>query len=341
MKTIFSAIQLGHKPTRFLSRGNIVDYPDQPERARILLDAARASGASVHASRSFDQQHLAAVHKWRYLEFLEKGYKAWKRGKGAFEEIMPSARPIEKPARYPRDIVGKAGWHLADFSCPVTEETWRVARASANTALTAAHLVSEGEGAVYALCRPPGHHAYDERAGGFCYLNNTAIAAQYLRQHHDRVAILDVDVHHGNGTQGIFYSRGDVLTISVHADPKRFFPFYYGYESERGRGDGAGHNINIPLPVKSDDDIWVGAVEYAVERVQEYAPGALVIALGLDAHESDPLQGGAMTTPGFRRIASAITKLNLPTVIVQEGGYLNDALGDNLTSFMRGFEIGL
>lgn len=341
MKTIFSALQLGHKPTRYLSRGNIVDFPDQPERVRVLLEAARSAGGSVHATRSFDQQHLAAVHKWRYLEFLEKGYRSWKRGKGAFEEVMPSARPIEKPARYPRDIVGRAGWHLADFSCPIVEDTWRVACASANTALTATQLVADGEGVAYALCRPPGHHAYVERAGGFCYLNNSAIAAQYLRQHHDRVAILDVDVHHGNGTQGIFYERGDVLTVSVHADPKKFYPFFYGYEGERGRGEGAGYNLNIPLPVKSDDEIWVGAVEYAVERVQDYQPGALVIALGLDAHEKDPLQGGAMTTVGFRRVASTIRKLDLPTVIVQEGGYLSDALGENLVSFLRGFESGL
>ena len=340
MKTIFSALQLGHQPTRFLARGNIVEFPDQPERARRLLEAARAAGSKVHASRSFDQQHLAAVHKWRYLEFLEKAHKSWKRGKGAFDEVMPSIRPVEKPSRYPRDIVGRAGWHMMDFSCPIVEDTWRVARASANTALTAAQLVTEGEPVVYALCRPSGHHAYEERAGGFCYLNNTAIAAQFLRAKYDRVAILDVDVHHGNGTQSIFYARGDVFTISIHSDPKKFYPFYYGYESERGRRKGAGLNLNLPVPVKSDDDIWAGAVEYAVEQIIDFEPGALVIALGLDAHESDPLQGGAMTTAGFRRISSAIASLGLPAVIVQEGGYLNDALGDNLVSFLRGFETG-
>jgi acetoin utilization deacetylase AcuC-like enzyme len=341
MKTIFSAIQLGHTPKRFMVRGNIVEFPDQPERARRLLEAVRAAGSSVHAARHHDQQYLAAVHKWRYLEFLEKAHKSWKRGKGAFEEVMPSMRPVETPARYPRDIVGRAGWHMMDFACPIVEDTWRVVRASANTALTAAHLVIEGDSVVYALCRPSGHHAYAERAGGFCYINNAAITAQYLRDKWDRVAVLDIDVHHGNGTQSIFYERDDVFTVSVHTDPKRFYPFFYGYETERGRGKGKGYNLNIPLPAKSDDDVWAGAVEYAVERITDFQPGALVLSLGLDAHENDPLQGGSVTTPGFRRMASVITRLKLPTVIVQEGGYHSDDLGDNLISFLRGYETGL
>lgn len=334
MKAIFSAVQLGHKPERFLSRGHIVDYPDKPERLRILLDGARSAGAEVHAARGFENHHIAAVHKTRYLRFLEGAHKRWHRPKGAFNEVMPSARPVERPARYPRHIMGRAGWHLADFSCPIVEDTWKVARASADTALTAAAMVAEGDPVVYALCRPPGHHAYQERAGGFCYLNNTAIAAQYLRDSYDRVAILDIDVHHGNGTQGIFYRRDDVLTISVHADPKNYYPYFYGYDSERGNGAGRGFNFNIPLPIKSGDQVWAGAIEYAVNLIDEYAPGALVLALGLDAHEADPLQGGAVTTAGFAHFASIISQLEVPTVVVQEGGYMSDALGDNLVSFL-------
>ncbi len=338
MKSIFSGAQLGHEPSRFLSRGNIVDFPDVPDRARRLLEGVRKAGADVHAARGFDRQHFAAVHSWRYLEFLEKAWRAWKRGKGAFNEVMPSLRPVEKLARYPRDIVGRAGWHMMDFSCPILEDTWKVARASANTALTAADLIAEGETLAYALCRPPGHHAYKERAGGFCYLNNTAIAAQYLRGHYERVAVLDVDVHHGNGTQSIFYDRADVLTVSVHADPKKFYPFYYGYETQRGKGDGTGFNMNVPVPVKSDDYVWAGAVEYALERIDDYEPGALVIALGLDAHEADPLQGGAVTTEGFGRMAKLIAGVACPKLVVQEGGYLNDHLADNLAAFLRGLQ---
>ena len=340
MKAVFSALQLQHSPTRFLARGAIVDYPESPERARILLKGARKAGAQVHATRGFEDEHIAAVHSGRYLRFLATAFRKWNRVKGAFPEVMPSIRPVERPAHYPRDIVGRAGWHLMDFSCPVTEKTWGAVRASANTALTAAELVAGGQPVAYALCRPPGHHAYAERAGGFCYLNNTALAAEYLRRSFARVAVLDIDVHHGNGTQSIFYSRDDVLTVSVHADPAKFYPFYYGYEDQLGSGSGKGFNLNVPVPVKSDDEVWLGAVQHAVEAVGEYDPGALVIALGLDAHESDPLKGGGMTTEGFSRLARAIAALKRPSVIVQEGGYQADVLADNLASFLGTYEAG-
>jgi acetoin utilization deacetylase AcuC-like enzyme len=340
MKAVFSAVQLQHAPSRFLSRGHIVDYPESPERARILLKGARQAGARIHASRSFAAAHVEAIHTRRYLKFLAEAFRKWVRPKGAFPEVMPSLRPVEHPARYPRHITGRAGWHMMDFSCPITETTWQAVCASADTALTAADLVAGGQPAAYALCRPPGHHAYGDRAGGFCYLNNTALAAEYLRHAHERVAILDIDVHHGNGTQAIFYARSDILTVSVHADPARFYPFYYGYESQRGRGPGNGFNLNIPVPVRSDDEVWLGAVHYAAEAIAQYAPGALVIALGLDAHESDPLKGGAMTTDGFARLARVIAGLSLPTVIVQEGGYQSAVLADNLAGFLGTYEAG-
>jgi len=340
MKAVFSAVQLQHAPSRFLARGHIVDYPESPDRARILLDGARKVGASIQAPHSFDDLHVMAIHSRRYLKFLAGAFARWSRPKGAFPEVMPSLRPVERPARYPLHITGQAGWHLMDFSCPVTEQTWEAVRTSADTALTAAHLVAGGEPMAYALCRPPGHHAYADRAGGFCYVNNTALAAEYLRGTHERVAILDMDVHHGNGTQSIFYTRADVLTVSVHADPARFYPFYYGYQSQRGSRAGKGFNLNLPLPVRSNDDAWFAAVEQAIEAVGEFAPGALVIALGLDAHESDPLKGGAMTTGGFARLARAIAGLNLPSVIVHEGGYQTDILAENLASFLGAYEAG-
>jgi acetoin utilization deacetylase AcuC-like enzyme len=205
-------------------------------------------------------------------------------------------------------------------------------------AATAAQLVLEGEDAAYALCRPPGHHAYRDLAGGFCFLNNSAIAAAQLRLRHERVAILDVDVHHGNGTQGIFYERGDVLTVSIHADPASFYPFVWGYAHERGAGAGLGANLNIPLPIGTGDDGYLRALNAAQAMIEAFAPGALVVALGLDASEHDPLAGLAVTTDGFRRIGQAIARLGLPTVLVQEGGYLSDILGTNLTATLAGFE---
>jgi acetoin utilization deacetylase AcuC-like enzyme len=254
---------------------------------------------------------------------------------------MPSLRPLVSYDRIPDHILGRAGTFLMDFACPITALTWKSAQASAFTALTAADLVIKGEPVAYALCRPPGHHAYRNRASGFCYLNNTAIAAERLRSKYDRVAIIDVDVHHGNGTQSIFYRRDDVLTVSIHADPSAFYPFYWGYEEETGERAGEGFNLNIPVPVKASDEIWLAAVAKAVERIARFAPGALVVALGLDAHEADPLQGGGVTSAGFERVAERIARLNLPSVLVQEGGYLTDDLADNLAMFLTGFEGGL
>jgi len=171
-----------------------------------------------------------------------------------------------------------------------------------------------------------------------CFLNNSAVAAAQLRLKHERVAILDVDVHHGNGTQGIFYERADVLTVSIHADPAFFYPFVWGYAHERGAGPGLGANLNIPLPKGTGDDDYIKAIGEAEKTIRSFAPGALVIALGLDASEHDPLAGLAVTTDGFRRIGAAIARFGLPTVFVQEGGYLSDILGANLTAALGGFE---
>lgn len=341
MKTVFAAAQLGHAPSRFLSLGNIVDYPDAPERARRLLSGARTAGAQICAARNYDSALLETVHQRRYLRFLARAFEDWSALPGSGPELMPSLRPLVDYERRPKHILAHAGIFLMDFACPITAETWRSAQASAFTALTAADLVLKGEPVAYALCRPPGHHAYRNRASGFCYLNNSAIVAERLRSNHERIAILDIDVHHGNGTQSIFYDRSDVLTVSIHADPSMFYPFYWGYEEETGEGPGEGFNLNIPVAVKSSDDVWLAAVGRAVERVAGFAPGALVVALGLDAHEADPLQGGALTTAGFERIAEAIGKLHLPTVLVQEGGYLTDDLADNLAMFLTCFEGGL
>ena len=175
-------------------------------------------------------------------------------------------------------------------------------------------------------------------AGGHCFLNNTAIAAQHLRAVHDRVAILDIDVHHGNGTQAIFYDRPDVLTVSVHADPSRFYPFFWGYAHERGEGAGEGANLNLPFPVGADDDAYVAAVAASAATICAFAPGILVVALGLDASADDPFGGAKVTPAGFGRAGEVIARLGLPTVFVQEGGYMSDLLGDNLAAVLGGFE---
>jgi acetoin utilization deacetylase AcuC-like enzyme len=228
---------------------------------------------------------------------------------------------------------------MADASCPIAESSWESACWSAWSSVEAADTVLRGAREAYALCRPPGHHAFADMAGGFCYLNNTAIAAERLARAGNRVAVLDVDLHHGNGTQAIFYAREDVLTISLHADPVRFYPFFWGHANERGEGRGTGYNLNLPLPRGTKDDGYLAALEQGLARIRAFAPDALVVALGLDAFEGDPFGGLAISTEGYGRMAQAIGKaLAMPAILVQEGGYLCEALGANLTAFLAGFE---
>ena len=228
-------------------------------------------------------------------------------------------RAIPRPI--PRALAGRAGWHQADLAaCPIGPGTWDAALASSEVAATAADMVLAGERHAYALCRPPGHHAYADMAGGFCFLNNTAIAAQRLRAAHQRVAVLDVDVHHGNGTQGIFYERADVLTISIHADPADYYPYFWGHAHDTGEGAGKGFNLNLPQPLGSPDVPWLAAGDQALARIAEFAPTALVVALGLNASESDPLQSLKVTGAGFHAMARKIAGLDLLTVLVQEAG---------------------
>ena len=266
-------------------------------------------------------------------------WERWQQLDGASEEVMPNVHPFPgQPFTYPDSLVGQAGYHMGDMACSIGRHTWHAATWSAHVATHAAQLVLDGERAAYALCRPPGHHAYADRANGFTYLNNAAIAAQHLRQRHARVAILDIDVHHGNGTQGIFWRRRDVLTISLHGDPHFCTPFFTGHAHEMGAAEGLGYNLNLPLARGTQDEGFLAALATALATIRAYAPGALVVALGLDAHEHDPYQALAVSTPGFARILGEIARLGLPTVLVQEGGYLSEDLGPNLASALGGFE---
>ena len=246
--------------------------------------------------------------------------------------------PDRRDCVYPRSPIGRAGYHLGDTACPIAAETWTAVRASAHAAVAAAREVAAGAPHAYALCRPPGHHAFSDMAGGFCYLNNAAIAAQALRERHTRVAVLDIDLHHGNGTQGIFYHRDDVLTLSVHVDPNDFYPYFWGHAAERGAGPGRGYNLNVPLPLGAGDDAFLGALEVALARMEAFCPGAVVLSLGLDASAADPFGGLAVSGDGFARIGARLGALAWPVALVQEGGYLSDVLGDNLYRFLAAFE---
>jgi acetoin utilization deacetylase AcuC-like enzyme len=281
---------------------------------------------------------IAALHTAEYIAFLRNIYMRWRRIEGAGAEVIPNIHPATRSDSYPKSAVGQAGYHQADTACPIAEGTFEAAYWSAQTAIAAADEIAGGDRAAYALSRPPGHHAFADLAGGFCFFNNSAIAAERLLRAGKRPAILDIDVHHGNGTQGIFYRRSDVLTVSIHADPARFYPFFWGHAQERGEDEGLGCNLNLPLERGTDDEHYLAALDTAFERISAFGADALVVALGLDAHVDDPFRGLAVTTPGFARIGAAIAGLGLPTLFVQEGGYLSDALGDNLTHVLQGFQ---
>lgn len=336
MKAVYHSAQALHNPEFFLVKGKTQSSTEQPERAQRLLAGLDRCGIQVLTPRDFGAGPRASVHEPRYLEFLKTAHSQWSTLPNASAEVISNIHPLRYPGNYPDGIIGRAGWHMADTACPLGAHTWEAACASANSALTATQLVLDGDHLSYSLCRPPGHHAFADMAGGFCFLNNAAIAAQHARGSHNRVAILDVDVHHGNGTQGIFYQRSDVLTVSIHADPHHFYPFFWGHANERGENEGEGFNLNLPLPMMSEDDVFLLTLEKALDEIARFAPDFLVVALGLDASEADPLRGLSVTNDGFKRVGQTIAGTGYPTVFIQEGGYLSDVLSDNLAAVLTG-----
>jgi acetoin utilization deacetylase AcuC-like enzyme len=338
MKAVFTDLHKGHDPKRFILRGKFAQGEERPERAERLMAGLKAGQHDLVPAEVFGQGPRLGVHSVDYLRFLEEAATEWKTLADASDEVLGNVHPVRRQGTMPASLTGRAGWYMQDMACGIGPDTWTAASSATDVAVTAAELVIEGERAAYALCRPPGHHAYRDMAGGHCFINNTAVAAQHLRSVHDRVAVLDIDIHHGNGTQAIFYDRPDVLTISVHADPARFYPFFWGYAHERGEGAGEGANLNLPIPVGSGDDAYVAAVEASARTILAFAPGTLVVALGLDASADGPFGGAKVTADGFRRAGEAIARLGLRTLFVQEGGYLSDQLGPNLTAVLGGFE---
>lgn len=340
MKAYLDPRQAVHDPGHFMANGTRLPNPEVPARIAILRKGAEAAGCVFDAPQDHGHGPIAAIHSAEYLTFLRTIYPRWQRIPDAGPEVIPNIHPANRTDGYPKSAIGQAGFHQADTACPIGPDTWLSAYWSAQAALSAAQDVATGARAAYALCRPPGHHAFADLAGGFCFLNSAAIAGQALLTRGLRPAILDIDVHHGNGTQGIFYDRADVLTVSLHADPARFYPFFWGHAQERGAGAGLGANLNLPLPRGTDDSGFRAALATALTRISGFGADVIVVALGLDAHEDDPFQGLRVTTPGFRAIAADIAALGLPLVLVQEGGYVSNALGANLTSFLTSISAG-
>ena len=335
MKVFHDSRQRLHDPKFRLEDGKVVLNPDRPERVDMLLAGAKAAGLDFREPADHGMAPLAAVHKPRYLLYLQTIHARRKAERPEIEEVVPTRFCRDPAALYSVSADAQIGFHNADTSCPISETTWDAVYWSAQCALSAAEEVLSGEDMAYALCRPSGHHAYPEISGGFGYINNSAAAAQRMVDAGHRPAVLDIDVHHGNGTQAVFYERADVLTVSLHVDPMQYYPFYCGSTAEWGKGPGHGYNLNFPLPQGTGDATYLAALATAFESIRVFGPSAIVLALGLDAHEGDPLQGMSLTTACYGEIARRLKATGLPLVIVQEGGYVQPALGKNLQTFLE------
>lgn len=316
---------------------------DLPIRTARFLGALSRLAVPIEAPSQDQAEARAAIHTAGFLRYLETAWNRWRQLPSHGIEVWPNTFPYwsgrpdwrarpECPAAH---IIAHTGWYLGDLSVSLGPDSWTSIRASTNTAVAAADAVAADRSTVYALCRPSGHHARADRASGFCFLNNSAIAAQRLRATFDRVAILDVDAHHGDGSQQIFYDRADVLTVSIHADPARYYPFFTGYADERGIGDGLDANMNVPLPHGSTGAAMLAAVDGALDTIARFDPGALVVALGFDAHARDPIGVLTLEVDDFAAIAAKVKALSRPTLIVQEGGYAIDIIADCLAAFLR------
>lgn len=327
-----------HDPALVFRSGKFIDQPDRAERYRIFLRIMQEDGHGIVEARLGSLDLITETHDKDYVEFLRTVYARWSANPGYGPEVIPNVHPTHRMHRKPTELLGELGWYSNSTSCPISAGTWPAVYASAQTALHAADLLTVDTGPVYALCRPPGHHAYPDLMTGVCFLNNAAIAANQLTKRYGKIAIVDIDVHHGNGTQFIFWERPDVLFCSIHIDPRLAAPYYAGHSDEIGEGPGRGLNFNLPLPWATSDRRWIAALQAALARVKEFAPGALVVSLGFDASEHDPVATFKITNGGFAQAGKLFASLELPTLLVQEGGYLSPHLGGQLRFFFQAFE---
>jgi acetoin utilization deacetylase AcuC-like enzyme len=335
MKAFFHPDQSRHNPRKRFAQGILRSPQETPQRLLHFVNAARALGFDVVEPKDHGRAAIEAVHTPEYVAFLETAYAQWKAMPPDWgDEVMSSIFVREPNAR--RGILAQAAYHIADGSAPIGAGSWEAIYGSAQSAIAAAHAILAGERHAYAICRPPGHHARVDSAGGFCYLNNAAIAAQMLSQRHRRVLILDTDLHHGQGTQEIFYERSDVYYISIHADTTNFYPAVTGFAAETGRGKGAGYNLNLPMPHGSPERVFFDRLDKALVAIDAYQPEALVLSLGFDIFEKDPQALVAVSSDGFRRLGATVAALKKPTLVVQEGGYYLEGLEENAHCFFSG-----
>jgi acetoin utilization deacetylase AcuC-like enzyme len=340
MKIIYTDLHKRHATDQVLFEGHPYMIEEVPARAEILLGAIReAQIGTVMAPTDHGLDPILRVHANDYVTFLSTIYKAYTKLYPEETAVFPGTFATRYTGRKPKAMYGLLGYYAFGWGSPILEGTWEAAYWSAQCSLNAADEVLKGEQTAYALTRPPGHHASVDLYGGFCYLNNAAIATRHLQQDHEgtKVAILDVDFHHGNGTQAIFYTDPSVLYCSLHADPNQDYPYYWGFVDERGLDAGEGLNCNWPLPRDTSDSEYMFALDEALEEVIAFDPHYLVVSLGLDTLEGDPVGGFMLSLAGLQEVAEHIAGLGLPTVLLQEGGYLLDRLNDCIVTFLQAF----
>ena len=340
MKIVLSEDHRQHFPKGELAGGVFVRPYECPERWDFIVDRLKAVELTDFVEPDpIDMAPVLRVHDGNFVSFLETAWDEWVAA-GFEGEVIPTVFPARRMqiSRRPTFIEGKAGYHALALETSITAGTWKAATASAAIAQTAQKVVATGARTAFALCRPPGHHAAIEMYGGYCFLNNAAIAAQqFLDDGAGRVAVLDVDFHHGNGTQDIFYNRSDVLFVSLHGQPEDAFPHFLGYADETGAGEGEGHTLNYPMPPGTPFAEWGDALKSALAKIADYGPDALVVSLGVDTFEKDPISFFKLKSDDFTTYGDWIAKAGLPTLFVMEGGYAVEEIGINTVNVLSGF----
>lgn len=320
--------------------GQLMPCFEKPQRADHILQRVKERQlGEIRAPADFGRGSIERVHSAAYLDFFEGAWARWQE-QGGNGDLLPFTWPARTLRRViPSDLHGQLGYYSFDGGAPITAGTWQAAYSAAQVALSAQREIATGARSAFALCRPPGHHAASDLMGGYCYLNNAAIAAQaFVDQGRGKVAILDVDYHHGNGTQSIFYHRSDVLFTSIHGDPAEEFPFFLGYADECGEGAGEGCTVNYPLPMGSTWEVWSAALEQACQRIAAHGAEVLVVSLGVDTYLDDPISQFKLDSPDYLSMGRRIAALGLPTLFVMEGGYAVEAIGVNAVNVLEGFE---
>ena len=335
MLTVYSTVQCTHRPAYVVKNGVRSASFDVPERVDSILSAIRESGLGVviqPAGTGLDP--IYAVHDAGMIEYLATANARHRTEDDTSTPVFPTFFAPPGQRRRPSCFEGQKGFYCTNMGVPIDENTWEAAVASARCAVTGAMCLRSGEQFVYALCRPPGHHAGPDFFGGYCYLNNAAIAAAILRKNDERVGILDIDYHHGNGTQAIFYADPNVWYGSLHIDPDTDYPFYAGYADETGTKAGKGTNCNVPLPPGTSQELYISTLETLLDGLTSFDPRWLVVSAGFDTYIHDPIGTFQVTTSGFSEIGRRVRALSKPTLVVQEGGYRVPDLGPNVVAFL-------